>query len=288
MNRAGLRRTAALITVAIATVSACGGDDADDAASTAADETSQTTTGDATAPDEETASESATAPGTDASTTDGATTSPAAGACDPASIDDSLDATLGTGAGYMQYMLTCTAESPLEATGEPVVVSLQNTEGDPVASFPEITEAMIAATNFINGQLGGVGADLANGTPGRPIQLETCKMTLNPADSVSCSNELAAKKPVIAIHGLSFFSQSAYPIFEAAGSVNNVILPNSPADFTASGVFGAGPSGGCATGHTAMVDFIVNDLLKDQADIHLGVPYFDNPGTIACYTDLIK
>ena len=54
-----------------------------------------------------------------------------------------------------------------EATGEPILIGIQNPEGDPNGSFPEYSAAALAAAEYINTELGGLG--------GRPIELELCK-----------------------------------------------------------------------------------------------------------------
>ena len=72
------------------------------------------------------------------------------------------------------------------AEGEPIIIGLQNPEGDPNGSFPEYSAAVQAAVDYINTELGGLG--------GRPIELEICKTAISPDDSQRCANELVAEE----------------------------------------------------------------------------------------------
>ena len=157
--------------------------------------------------------------------------------------DDAIDADFGAGAGYTAWVLACAAEKPLKAEGEPILVGLQNSQGDPAGTFPEFTGGMEAAVEFINEELGGLGADWTDGPAGRPIQLETCFMAINPADAVRCANELAGKKPVFVLQGLNFFTQTVYPIFQAAGVGSLTAVPINAADYNAEGVYSIGAGG---------------------------------------------
>ena len=90
-------------------------------------------------------------------------------------------------------------DKPLKAEGEPIVIGFQNPQGDPNGSFPEYTTAIEAAAKYINEELGGLGSNPSEGRAGRPIQLETCFMAINPADSQKCANELAGKNPFVVV-----------------------------------------------------------------------------------------
>ncbi len=196
----------------LAGVAACGGDDDDDdatsdsaavtaapadtAATTDAGDTATTAAG-TEAPD---ATEGTTATerhrGHGAAEDSSASSGAPAGTAGCPEIDDSIDAEEGTGAGRFVSDLTCAGDAPLAAEGEPIVIGFQNPEGDPNGSFPEYSLAAQAAVDYINAELGGFGADVQNGVPGRPIELVTCKMAISPDDSQRCANELLAADPV--------------------------------------------------------------------------------------------
>jgi branched-chain amino acid transport system substrate-binding protein len=196
-------------------------------------------------------------------------------------IDASLDEAHGTGAGRMMSDLQCATESPLAAEGEPIVIGLQNPEGDPNGSFPEFSTAAQAAVDFINAELGGWGSDIQNGVPGRPIQLEVCRTAISPDDSQRCANELLTKSPFLVASTINFFGNHL-PIFEAAGVPAVVMSPVTIADFTSPGTYAIGGGGGCLGVHTGLVEFATTDLGATR----IGVPWADTPPGVVCFYDL--
>ena len=196
---------------ALALIAAACGDDDDSSGGATTTAASGATT---------TAAAATTAAGGATTTAGGATTTASGGgeggvspACEP---DDSIDAVEGKNAGQFTADLQCALDKPLKAEGEPIVIGIQNPQGDPNGSFPEYTTAIEAAAQFINEELGGLGANPSEGRAGRPIQLETCLMAINPADSQKCANELAGKDPFVVISTLNFFGNH-FPIYDQAG-----------------------------------------------------------------------
>ncbi len=264
-----LRRTKTLTALVAAfglTMAACGGDDGGSSEATSAPET--------------------TAASTDSGSTD-ETTAPTDSGC-PSEPDLSMDAELGTGAGALEQALQCAEASPLVASGDPVVIGIMNPEGDPNGSFPEYTVMAQAAVDFINNELGGIGADYATGTPGRPIKLEVCKMAISPVDSQKCANELAAKNPLVVYSTLNFFGNH-FPILVEAGIPVVVGTPISPADFTTAGVYAIGGGGGCLGVHTGLIYYATQEVLGGTADaVKVAVPWANTPPGVFCYHDLEK
>ncbi|MET0580216.1 MAG: ABC transporter substrate-binding protein [Ilumatobacteraceae bacterium] len=203
--------------------------------------------------------------------------------CD-GTLDDSLDEAYGVGAAQTAEWLTCVQDTPLAADDslEPVVIGLINSQGDPSFSFPDITAGAEAATQYINEVLGGIGSDPSTGTPGRPVRLETCFVTLDPADSVACANEMASKDPMIVIQGFTQHGESAYPILAQAGAVNISGIPVSLADYTTEGVYGMAQGGGCVGAHPALIEYAVNVMGARR----IVVPWLDIPAGRVCYFDL--
>ena len=153
------------------------------------------------------------APATTAGGADG-NTLPAA--CDAAATN--LDEVHGAGASKYIADVLCAETKPLKAAGDPVVIGVQNPEGDPNGSFPEYSLATQAAADYINNELGGIGGDPSKGVAGRPIKIELCKMAITPADSQRCANELAGKKPYVVLSTLNFFGNH-FPIYAQAGVI---------------------------------------------------------------------
>ena len=176
------RKALAMLGCCTLVVAACGSDDdggGDAATTSAASGGESTTSGEATttaggddtepagtepdstesAPTEPDSTESGdTEPdATEPDSTDGGGSTPTGSAGCP-EIDDSLDEAGGTGAGRLLSDLECAAASPLAAEGEPIIIGLQNPEGDPPAASRSTRLAATAAVDYINNELGGLGA----------------------------------------------------------------------------------------------------------------------------------
>ena len=218
----------------------------------------------------------------------GATTTAAAAAaggvspaCEP---DDSIDAVEGKNAGQFTADLQCAVEKPLKAEGEPDRHRPAEPAGRPERQLPRVHRRHRGGrAKYINEELGGLGSNPSEGRAGRPIQLETCFMAINPADSQKCANELAGKDPFAVISTLNFFGNH-FPIYEQAG-INVVVgTPITVGDFTAPGVYSIGAGGGCLGVHTGLV-FAATQELEGK---RVAVPWADTPPGVVCYYDLEK
>jgi len=94
-------------------------------------------------------------------------------------------------------------------TGKPIVFAQINDEGGKIGSFPEMRQATLAAVDYINKEIGGVG--------GRPLQLDTCVSDGTPEGSSTCANKLLADNPVAFLGGADFGAYASLPIIEKAG-----------------------------------------------------------------------
>jgi branched-chain amino acid transport system substrate-binding protein len=276
-KRPGYARLIALFIAGGLVAAACGSDNSDGSSSATTTATS--------------AAAATTAAATSApATTSAATTAAGGGGGGAAScsgpVDTSLDAKYGVNAGQMAQILACAAAKPLKADAslEPFVMGLENSQGDPSFTFPDITGGTQAAVNYINDNLGGIGGDPVKGKAGRPIKLETCFVGLDPADSVRCANELAGKKPALVIQGFNNNSAGTYPVLDGAGVVNIAGIPVNLADYNAKGVYAPAPGGGCVGAHPALVEYAVKELKAKS----VSVAYFDIPNGRICYHDLEK
>ena len=282
--RTGLVALAALSMVA----AACGSD-----SKTPSTEVGATTTVSATAGSTADTTSGSTAgtpeastPGSSGDTTGASTGGSTAGGATAGSagcpaIDSSMDNEEGKGTGRFLSDLACADSKPLKAEGDPITVALQNPEGDPNGSFPEASLAAQAATDYINNELGGLGADVQNGKPGRPIKLEVCKMAISPDDSQRCANELATKQPTVVMSPINFFGNQ-FPVFAAAKVPVIVGTPITIADFTTPGAFSIGSGGGCLGAHTGLVYYATHQLKGKK----IGIPWADTPPGVVCYYDL--
>ncbi len=198
-------------------------------------------------------------------------------------IDTSVDKDNGENAGWTEWVLKCAEKKPLKAAGDEILLGAITPEGDPAGSFPEWGVGVKAAVKYINEELGGAGADYKTGKPGRPIKVDLCATAISPGDSQRCANEVAAKKPFAAIRNINFFGNDL-SILEAAGITSISASLVTAADWTSASTLGVAAGGGCVGAHTALVDFMVNDLGKKR----IAVPWADTPPGVVCYHDLEK
>jgi hypothetical protein len=258
----------------------CGDDDDDDTgggttATTAADGGTATTAADGgtatTATDGGTATTAADG-GTATTAADGGTATTAAGG----SPGDDLDGEYGLGATAFQDAVNATADAPLAAEGEPFVISMPNLEGDAGGSFPDFREGAEAAVQLINDQLGGIGADYAAGTPGRPIELNVCSHGLTPEAAQSCANDIVGQEPNLIAVGIDFFTPAMYPAFAELPIIQ--MLPIFVEDFIQQGAFSA--IGGCPTAFFGAANYLATVGYDKVA-----VMYSDNGPGQQCWTD---
>ena len=93
-------------------------------------------------------------------------------------------------AGKFIADLNCSAETPLPAGDETVIIGVQNPEGDPAGSFPEYSLAIQAAADYINAELGGLGGDPVNGVAGKKIQLIILDDSAEPSKAATNAKRL--------------------------------------------------------------------------------------------------
>ena len=112
-------------------------------------------------------------------------------------------------------------------TGEPFVIGVVNSEGNPGVDFPDFSIAFRAAAEYINAELGGFA--------GRPVELVVCATQASPESSQACAQDLAARRVDLAMIGLDLFV--AYGTFESAGIPVIGAVPVFAGDYTADAVY---------------------------------------------------
>ena len=86
---------------------------------------------------------------------------------------------------------------PTKATGEPIRLGMINQENTPAGSYPELSQAVMAATKFINEDLGGVR--------GRPIEVDVCNTQFSAEGSTSCGQKYVEEKVPAVLGGIDVF-----------------------------------------------------------------------------------
>ncbi len=146
--------------------------------------------------------------------------------------------------------------------------------------FPEIREAAEAAVKLINEKLGGVGADLEAGTPGRPIKLEVCAHKIDQAEAQACATTVKEANPNLIIVGIDFFTPLMYPVWEGIPIMETV--PIFVADFDQPGVVSA--FGGCVSAFPGAALYAKEVKKADR----VAVIHSDNAPGQQCYADTQK
>ena len=187
------------------------------------------------------------------------------------------NAVFGNGAEEWEHAVHRGEASPLAAEGEAINLFLVNLEGSPGGSFPEVREGLEIGIEFINSTLGGVGADLANGVPGRPLALESCPHTLDPAEAQACAAESVAADPDIIVKGIDFFSPIFWPVWGGQYPVIDT-LPIFVADFVADGSLAM--SGACVTAFPGAAQAMV-----EAGHDRIAIIYSDNAPGQECWAD---
>ena len=91
-------------------------------------------------------------------------------------------------------------DHPSKATGEPILVGMVNQENTPGGSYPELSAAATAGVEFVNEELGGVGA--------RPIRLEVCNTGFSAEGSTTCGQQFVEANAVAVLGGIDVFGNA--------------------------------------------------------------------------------
>jgi branched-chain amino acid transport system substrate-binding protein len=147
----------------------------------------------------------------------------------------------------------------------PVKVGFVNVDAGPIGAMPELHTSTVAALDFVNAELGGVG--------GRPVELVPCILSnpMSPDEAQGCGRKLVAEQVVAVLGGIGL---SQGPLLQVLTD-NDVPyvggLPVNEAEMTSTDSFqfsGGGPG--------AFVAFADQAVGKDGAD-RVAVLYADYP-----------
>ena len=192
-----------------------------------------------------------------------------------------LDKKMGAGAAFLARAIACGNSNPMKATGKAIKIGFAVPEG-PVVNFPEYRVAAQAAVDYINKELGGVGADPATGKAGVPIKLIPCAFNIMvPTEQSACVNTLAESKPALVFSSLSF-DDTVIAKYAAAKIPVLVGTPIMPSDFITPGVYAIGSGGGCLGVHLGLV-YYATQVLKAKK---IALPWAGSAPGIFCFNDL--
>jgi hypothetical protein len=195
----------------------------------------------------------------------------------PTQIEPAWDIRNGVGAGELVQALACGEARPLVASGAPIRVGVLTPE-TPEANFSEFYAGIEVASAYINTRLGGVGANVATGAPGRPIELIKCVISfIQPATHVDCANSLVASGVDVVISTLTYY-ESHRPILAAAGIKEIVGVPQKVSDYSDSAIRSLGSSG-CMPLNASMIDYVARTI--GATSFSLAMAW--SPSSTSCY-----
>lgn len=144
--------------------------------------------------------------------------------------------TSATGAATTQSASSATASAALKpylpgkkAAGTPVKIGLINDEGSSPTAEPAVGDAAVAAADYANAELGGIG--------GHPIQVVRCASDEDTASATACANEMVQDKVAAVVIGTTGFGQTIVPIVTKAGIPYVSVTGSATAELTTKGTF---------------------------------------------------
>ena len=192
----------------------------------------------------------------------------------PAGTSSSSSGTTASAAGLSAYL------PGKQATGTPVKVGLINNEGSSPQSEPSVGNAAVAAADYANAELGGIG--------GHPIKVYRCGENEDTASATACANQMVQDNVAVVVIGSTGFGATMVPIITKAGipyvSVTGSAVQEltTPDTFMWSGGYEATLTGfakyAAKHGYNKVTAFVVNVPAAIAGAQQLGVPVFKSQG----------
>jgi len=166
------------------------------------------------------------------------------------------------------------------ATGTPVKIGLINNEGSSPVAEPSTGDAAVAAADYANAELGGIG--------GHPIQVVRCAENEDVASSTACANEMVQDNVAAVDIGTTGLGNTIVPIITKAGIPYVSATGSSSDELTTTGTFmwtGGFPAdlGGMAKyaakhGYKKVTAFVINVPAALAGAQEIGTPAFKAAG----------
>jgi branched-chain amino acid transport system substrate-binding protein len=167
-----------------------------------------------------------------------------------------------------------------KATGTPVKIGLINNEGSSPVAEPSTGDAAVAAADYANAELGGIG--------GHPIQVVRCAENEDVASSTACANEMVQDNVAAVDIGTTGLGNTIVPIITKAGIPYVSATGSSSDELTTPGTFmwtGGFPAdlGGMAKyaakhGFKKVTAFVINAPAALAGAQEIGTPAFKAAG----------
>ncbi len=91
-------------------------------------------------------------------------------------------------------------DEPVAASAEPFRIGMINQENTPAGSYPELSQAVQAAVEYVNAQLGGLD--------GRPIEVEVCNTEFSAEGSTACGQRFVEAGMPVVLGGIDVFGNA--------------------------------------------------------------------------------
>ena len=167
-----------------------------------------------------------------------------------------------------------------KASGTPVKIGLINNEGSSPVAEPSTGDAAVAAADYANAELGGIG--------GHPIQVIRCSENEDVASSTACANEMVQDNVAAVDIGTTGLGNTIVPIITKAGIPYVSATGSSSDELTTPGTFmwtGGFPAdlGGMAKyagehGYKKVTAFVIDAPSALAGAQQIGTPAFKAAG----------
>jgi branched-chain amino acid transport system substrate-binding protein len=167
-----------------------------------------------------------------------------------------------------------------KAAGSPVKIGLINNEGSSPAAEPSTGDAAVAAADYANAELGGIG--------GHQIQVDRCSENEDTASATACANKMVQDNVAAVVIGTTGFGNTMVPIITKAGIPYVSATGSSSAELTTPGTFmwtGGFPAdlGGMAKyaaqqGIKKVTAYVINSPAALEGAQAVGAPLFKAAG----------
>jgi branched-chain amino acid transport system substrate-binding protein len=213
-----------------------------------------------------------------------ATTLTAAAACSSSSSSTPSSAGTSTAGGTASAATTSAGLAKYlpgkKATGTPVKIGLINNEGSSPVAEPSTGDAAVAAADYANAELGGIG--------GHPIQVIRCAENEDVASATACANEMVQDNVAAVDIGTTGLGNTIVPIITKAGIPYVSATGSSSDELTTTGTFmwtGGFPAdlGGMAKyaaehGYKKVTAFVIDTPSALAGAQEIGTPAFKAAG----------
>jgi branched-chain amino acid transport system substrate-binding protein len=213
-----------------------------------------------------------------------ATTLTAAAACSSSSSSTPGSAGTSSASGTASAATTSAGLAKYlpgkKATGTPVKIGLINNEGSSPVAEPSTGDAAVAAADYANAELGGIG--------GHPIQVIRCAENEDVASATACANEMVQDNVAAVDIGTTGLGNTIVPIITKAGIPYVSATGSSSDELTTPGTFmwtGGFPAdlGGMAKlagehGYKKVTAFVIDAPSALAGAQQIGTPAFKAAG----------